>query len=146
MRRSIRQLVPPSFHILQLEVATVTIVFEGLGLTLSVAAYSPPKLLLPIDDLQTLFGIEVPVIVAGDLNSKLSCWYSLVFNPNGRRLERLLSTCSTMSLPLDHFYISGGISFRRSGHRPVEGDFPAVQHLDHLGTLFRSATSGAANR
>lgn len=46
-RRSIRHLAPSSFHILQF--------LESLGPILLVAAYFPPRMLLPTDDLQTLF-------------------------------------------------------------------------------------------
>lgn len=88
VRRCIRQTHPPVFQVSQLEVAAIVIT---IGPTLLVQAYSPPKAALPTADLQILFGLGLPVILAADLNSKSPTLNSRVLNGSGRKLENFLT-------------------------------------------------------
>ncbi|KAI5738896.1 hypothetical protein M8J77_012467 [Diaphorina citri] len=56
------------------------------------ATYLQPRKTVSIRDLNNIFnGNVIPTIVAGDLNSKHPAWFSVVSNPNGRKLFKLMN-------------------------------------------------------
>jgi retron-type reverse transcriptase len=57
---------------------------------LVVSAYQPPGRQLDARTLDSLFNINVPLVLAGDLNAKHQSWNSRVSNPRGRALRNLL--------------------------------------------------------
>ena len=54
-----------------------------------IAAYSPPKIAIPRQELTTLFKENTPTLLAGDLNAKHTSWNSRVVTTKGRSLKSI---------------------------------------------------------
>ena len=53
-----------------------------------IAAYSPPKIMIPPQEIATLFKEDIPTLLAGDLNAKHPTWNSRIKTPKGNALLR----------------------------------------------------------
>lgn len=66
------------------------------------ATYLQPRKTLSAKDIDKIFyGQQTPTIVAGDLNCKHPAWFSLVPNPNGMKLFKLLNQSDWIVLAPD---------------------------------------------
>ena len=54
-----------------------------------IAAYSPPKIIIPPQEIAALFKDDIPTLLAGDLNAKHTFWNSRVKTTKGRSLYRI---------------------------------------------------------
>lgn len=93
-------------QLINLEATAVNLTMRNNKKIKIIAAYQPPSKRIMEEDITTIFRENTPTLLLGDLNSKNTVWECRATNPNGQRLQKIISTYASIKIatPTDPTY------------------------------------------